>query len=177
MTFDSNGGSAIPSQDIVEGGKVTRPADPTLADLFFVGWYSDEDMTDAWHFDIDTVTSAMTLHAKWTKLTFASSVPDGKILSDGHITLTPNIAGGTWTFDSTYLSRDGNTFVGLKAGTTTVTYTAEGESTSYDLTIYPALALTSSPADGKVFVGGRITLTPNVGGGTWSWDAAYFSSS
>lgn len=34
--------------------------------------------------------------------------------------------------------------------------------------------LASSDADGKIYTGGRVTLTPSVTGGTWSFDSAYF---
>jgi LPXTG-motif cell wall-anchored protein len=65
-------------------------------------------------------------------------VTDGKIYTGGRITLTPNISGGTWTFDSAYLSRDGSTFTALKAGTSIITYTVEGQSTSYTVIITAA---------------------------------------
>ena len=55
-------------------------------------------------------------------LTLVSSVPSGKIHTGESITLTPNIAGGTWVFDSEYFSRTGNTFTALKAGTSTPVY-------------------------------------------------------
>jgi LPXTG-motif cell wall-anchored protein len=36
--------------------------------------------------------------------------------------------------------------------------------------------LTSSDADAEIYVGGRIVLTPNIEGGEWNWDEAYFSA-
>ncbi len=36
--------------------------------------------------------------------------------------------------------------------------------------------LTSSDADAEIYVGGRIVLTPNIEGGEWHWDKAYFSA-
>lgn len=135
VTFDSNGGSAVASQDIAEGDTVTVPADPTLAENIFDGWYADEALTDAWDFNTDTVTGTMTLYARWTELTLASSDADGKIYTGGRVTLTPSVADGTWTFDSAYFSRGGGMFTALKAGTSTITYTAGGVSTTYEVTI------------------------------------------
>ena len=135
VTFDSGGGSVVASQEVMEGDKVTEPADPTLSGNVFGGWYADEGLTDAWDFDTDTIATSMTLHAKWTRLTLASSDADGTIYTGGRITLTPSLAGGVWDFDEACLSRDGNTFTALKAGNTSVTYTVGGVSIAYEITI------------------------------------------
>lgn len=66
VTFNSNGGSDVDSQNVVNGGKVTEPDAPTKTGYTFDAWYSDEDLTDAWTFATDTVTANMTLYAKWT---------------------------------------------------------------------------------------------------------------
>lgn len=65
VTFDSDGGTSIDSQTVEEGGKVTKPTDPTKADNTFSGWFSDIGLTTEWDFDNDTVTADTTLHAKW----------------------------------------------------------------------------------------------------------------
>lgn len=66
VTFDSEGGSAVPSQNVVNGGKVTEPTQPTKTGYTFGGWYSDEDLTNVWTFATDTVSADMTLYAKWS---------------------------------------------------------------------------------------------------------------
>ncbi len=103
--------------------------------------------------------------------------PNTGICVGRSITLTPNIDGGTWSYDSSYLSLSGNTFTALKAGTVKATYTVYGQSASYTFAISEALALSSSDTDGKIYTGGRITLTPNIGGGEWSYDSGYLSLS
>lgn len=70
-----------------------------------------------------------------TNLTISSSDSDGTIYTGGRITLTPSGGGGAWSFDETYLSREGNTFTALKAGTVTITYTVDGSSAAYVMTI------------------------------------------
>ncbi len=65
VTFNSNGGSALPSQTIEAGGKATEPSDPTKAGYTFGGWYSDTALTSAYSFNT-VVTANITLYAKWT---------------------------------------------------------------------------------------------------------------
>lgn len=66
VTFNSQGGSDINPQVVVIGGKVTKPANPAYSGYYFAGWYRDTDYTFAWNFDINIVTSDMTLYAKWS---------------------------------------------------------------------------------------------------------------
>jgi len=84
-------------------------------------------------------------------LNLESSVSDGVIYTRGRITLTPNMEGGVWTYDEAYLSlsREDNTFTGLKAGATRVTYTVNEESAYYDITIKSS----QLPSTGQNFTG------------------------
>ena len=79
--------------------------------------------------------TAYALTAHFTALSLTSTVSDGTVYTGGRITLTPNIDGGTWTFDSNYFSADGNTFTAMKAGTSAITYTVGQASTTYTVTI------------------------------------------
>ena len=64
-SFDSNGGSAVEAQIIIENGNVTKPAEPTKAGYDFSGWYTDEQRTLEYDFDVP-VDDNITLYAKWT---------------------------------------------------------------------------------------------------------------
>jgi len=64
-------------------------------------------------------------------LALQSSVVSGKLYVGDKVTLTPNVSGGTWTFDSSYFKRDGNTFTALKAGKETIHYVLNGIHTVY----------------------------------------------
>jgi uncharacterized protein (TIGR02145 family)/uncharacterized repeat protein (TIGR02543 family) len=67
VKFNSQGGSAIDSQKVNYGDKITKPAaDPTWAGHIFGGWYKESGCTNAWNFTNATVTADMTLFAKWT---------------------------------------------------------------------------------------------------------------
>ena len=65
VTFDSKGGTTVPSQTFKQGGKATQPA-VTKEYAVFEGWYTTEDFRDgtAWDFN-KTVDDDMTLYAKW----------------------------------------------------------------------------------------------------------------
>jgi uncharacterized repeat protein (TIGR02543 family) len=65
VSFNSNGGGAVASQEILPGEKVVKPADPARSGFTFGGWYSNSALTDAWDFESDTVSANMTLYARW----------------------------------------------------------------------------------------------------------------
>lgn len=63
VTFDSNGGTPVPSQVRPQGAATVKPADPTLAGWDFGGWYIGENAYDF----TQPVTANLTLTAKWTQ--------------------------------------------------------------------------------------------------------------
>ena len=63
VTFNSNNGSEVPTQYAKDGGKITRPEDPTREGFTFLGWY-DASYSTAYDFDTP-VTQDVTLYAKW----------------------------------------------------------------------------------------------------------------
>ena len=65
VSFNSMGGSPVPSVNVNHQGYLKKPADPTRSGYIFVGWYQDSAYTDPWDFATETVTSDMTLYAKW----------------------------------------------------------------------------------------------------------------
>lgn len=77
VTFDSNGGSPIDDQVILNGGKVTRPADPTKEGFLFDGKWMNG--TFEWDFAIDIVTEDITLVAGWIEV---STTPTNIHVSD-----------------------------------------------------------------------------------------------
>ena len=67
VTFNSNGGSSVSDQQMVEGSPIVEPLPPTLSGHIFAGWYSDSGLTKAWDFSSATVNGDMTLYANWKK--------------------------------------------------------------------------------------------------------------
>ena len=149
VTFDSNGGSAVAAQDVVDGGKATEPDPaPTKANNTFDGW----TLNDA-AYDFDTpVTASITLTATWT-----SSGPTPFDGGDGSTTFT--IANQ----DSITLP-DGKALADVASAATGLTYAqawALGllDETTGELT--SDLAATINVASGKVVV--ALNSTPQAG--------------
>ena len=63
VSFNSNGGTAVSSQNILKGEKVHKPANPTREGYTFDDWYYQGER---WSFVGYTVTEDMTLEARWS---------------------------------------------------------------------------------------------------------------
>jgi len=69
INFESNDGSVVSDiDDVTQGNSITEPVDPEKASFNFVGWYKESTLDTVWNFSTDTVTSDITLYAKWTSL-------------------------------------------------------------------------------------------------------------
>lgn len=75
--FNTNGGSEIADQNIDQNGKVTEPLDPTKNGYRFLGWYSNEELTNEYNFNTE-VTSNLTLYAKWEQIIYDIIEGDGQ---------------------------------------------------------------------------------------------------
>lgn len=65
LTFDSKGGSAVPSQELYDQVAL-RPSNPTREHHEFAGWYTTETYDEGTEFDFEQpVTSDTTIYAKW----------------------------------------------------------------------------------------------------------------
>lgn len=64
--FETNGGSKISSQSVMDGDKAARPEDPVRKGYIFDGWYSDKNFKKPYDFN-SPVKSDITLYAKWIK--------------------------------------------------------------------------------------------------------------
>jgi uncharacterized repeat protein (TIGR02543 family) len=66
VTFDVQGhGDAPDDAEVAPGEKVTEPAAPVAEGYTFGGWYREPYCENRWDFDKDTVTSDITLYARW----------------------------------------------------------------------------------------------------------------
>ena len=65
VTFDTNGAAEIEPLEVDNGSLITAP-EPARQGFIFESWYKDEAYTELWDFDTDTVTSSVTIHAKWS---------------------------------------------------------------------------------------------------------------
>ncbi len=109
VTFDTNGGSTIPSLEVIDGGKVTQPQAPTKTGYAFDGWYVGNEK---WNFAGGSITENTTLTAKWTPIVYNITYKlDGGVIDGMATTYTiedeitlgePVRIGGTfigWTYE------------------------------------------------------------------------------
>ena len=67
ITFNSNDGTSVESQNVNAGEKLTEPTPaPTREGFTFDGWYEDSTFSTKFNFDTP-ITDNMTLYAKWTE--------------------------------------------------------------------------------------------------------------
>ena len=119
VKFDTGNGSKIDLQTIQQGGKVKKPADPTLNSYKFIGW-----QLDGKDYDFNTAVSKdMTLTAVWEANTLTPTVKkhtvtvtlyDGKTeryeVKDGEkLTLPSNPTRDGYVFDG-FIDKDGNVY-------------------------------------------------------------------
>jgi len=62
VTFDSNGGSTVATQNVAHGGVANKPTDPTRDGHEFDGWFNG---STEWNF-VAVITAPITLKAQWT---------------------------------------------------------------------------------------------------------------
>lgn len=65
VTFVSNGGSNVESQEVIKGGYVVPPIPPIKEGSIFGGWYTSPELTERFNFNEFTVSKDLTLWAKW----------------------------------------------------------------------------------------------------------------
>jgi uncharacterized repeat protein (TIGR02543 family) len=111
VTFNTDGGVAVPSQSVNHNGKVT-PVTTTKDGYSFTGWYKESSCTNMWYFESDTVTKKITLYAEWQQ------VPQG-FFNVGFITnggspviIDQVIAGGGSVVEPSDPTKDGFFFAG-----------------------------------------------------------------
>ena len=132
VTFDSDGGSAVTPQQVLQGQKVQRPADPIKDGHTFIGWYNKDDLQyinmPEWNFDYP-VFENLELVAQWMEARPISTDP------------------------ITYLDKDGNQQV--CAAYTVLTSETKESILDYDDKWYDLPA-------GWYVVEGNVTITPRV---------------
>ena len=74
VTFETNGGSDVLSQNVEENQQVTEPTNPKKTGYTFTGWYTDSILTTPYDFD-SPVTKEITLYAGWKKVSQVVTTP------------------------------------------------------------------------------------------------------
>ena len=101
ISFVSNGGSTVNSITQDYGSAVTAPTKPTWSEKSFVGWFTDSNLTNEYHF---TTMSAenVTLYAKWIEYSVSISCDDTTEISINDTVTSPD------TYNATAIDTDGN---------------------------------------------------------------------
>ena len=68
VTFDSQGGTDVPSQEVLAGNVCVRPDAPIREGYAFSGWYQDISYTAIWDFAVNRVNENIILYARWDEL-------------------------------------------------------------------------------------------------------------
>jgi uncharacterized repeat protein (TIGR02543 family) len=188
VKFNSQGGSAVDSQKVNSGDKVIKPAtDPTWAGHTFGGWYKESGCATPWDFTSASVTTDMTLFAKWTLITYTvkfnsqgGSAIDSQLVGYGlkvNKPADPAWAGhafGGWYKESACTSPWDFTNMTVSAE---MALFAKWTNT-YTLTITPPVggSVTKNPNTDTYISGATVTLTANPSSGyrfkEWGGDAA-----
>ena len=115
VSFDVNGhGDSIEAQTVDSGDKAELPATPSEYGYIFTGWYTNNDLTEPYDFDLP-ITSDITLYAGWDinyyTVTFDAnghgSAPAAQIVEDGDTVSKPtNPSDNSFVFYGWYLDED-----------------------------------------------------------------------
>ena len=96
VSFNTQGGSAVSSQTILEGETATQPADPTRNGYVFKGWYTESSGGSV--FDFSTpLTDDTTVFAQWEQILTVTFISEGntfdsKTVSEGETVSAPSPA-------------------------------------------------------------------------------------
>jgi uncharacterized repeat protein (TIGR02543 family) len=101
VTFNTNGGSDVPVQQIAQDGKVVKPeTDPTREGYTFAGWFKDADCTIAFDFETEVITADTTIYAKWEEV--KSEEPEPEPVAPKGEGLKIKFSNGTQNYDEDY---------------------------------------------------------------------------
>ncbi|MCW3790370.1 InlB B-repeat-containing protein [Paenibacillus sp. LS1] len=65
LSFESNGGNVVPTQNISYNVLATEPTAPSRPGYSFGGWFKEATFINQWNFTKDVITTDKTLYAKW----------------------------------------------------------------------------------------------------------------
>lgn len=83
VSYDSNGGLAVASEDVAYGTAAQKPANPTKVSNVFRGWFTDDTTFSHEHDFATLIYDALVLYAKWvTAVTLSFEENGGTAVTD-----------------------------------------------------------------------------------------------
>ncbi len=121
ITFETNGGTAVPAARVKQGNCLSEPTAPTRWGFDFGGWYCNPELTDPYNFS-SPVAYGFTLYAKWNEAYWGANTDlmpkDGSLVvedyqgsgeklwpyynSDGSVTMYSGV-NQSWAWPSAYM--------------------------------------------------------------------------
>ena len=139
VAYDVDGGSAVASQQVLNGEYATKPQDPKKDGYAFIGWYTDQDYTSAFVFDSVAIRKDTTVYARFEQLTGKSEYTATLVGGDGNYAPVKTVNGVLYNLP-TPAAKDGAAFIGWwmsdyqKPEKLTAQY--EGQALTQDVTLY-----------------------------------------
>lgn len=132
ISFDTQGGSAVPAQQVKTGATAVRPDDPTRTGYTFAEWYASADYSGEPYDFTAPVTADTTLYAKWTpnKYTVTFDTQGGSAVS------AQQVAYGNLVTQPAAPTREGYTFVGWATDASGATPYGFGTPVTGNMTLY-----------------------------------------
>jgi uncharacterized repeat protein (TIGR02543 family) len=165
VTFDSQGGDAVPSIDPLQNTAITAPTPPTRPGYSFVGWYKETACINPWDFSTDTVTADITLYAKWTAGPVHAVTFDSQ---GGSAVAAVNAIPGTTITAPAAPARTGYTFAGwYKEAACVNAWDFAADTVTANITLYAKWSESAPAIPGAVdsieITGFPLTLAPGEG--------------
>ncbi|GHV87083.1 hypothetical protein AGMMS50255_3790 [Spirochaetia bacterium] len=168
VTFDTQGGSAVPTQTVSDGSAVTQPGDPTKPGFVFDNWYDAATGGSVVSWPL-TVNSNITVYARWTTTVPLPSYGISLDQTTAHIFTAATIPYAAPTAKTVTITNTGNQATGALtialSGTgsgsftlnkTSVNIAAGGTDT---FTVVPKTALAAGTYTATVTVSGSANIT------------------
>lgn len=114
VKYETNSGSTVANETVVNGKTLAKPADPTRDGYVFVGWYTDSSFATPFAFGVQPITADTTVYARWADKSDIDT--EFKVTLDlgyeGADTLNPITTKGGKVYDLPTPERTGYTFGG-----------------------------------------------------------------
>ncbi len=111
VSFEVDGGSAVPAQSVLNGQNAQKPQDPTKDGYAFIGWYTDATYATPFDFANVAITQNVTVYARFEKLETGRSEVTATLVCDGSLFDPIQTINGV-LYNLPTPTKEGSTFVG-----------------------------------------------------------------